>query len=223
MILLTYAATGYNPMVEKYLLPSALAFEVVRIKHQYPVSNWDTESFNVMCRHKITAIVEMINKLDDGEVFVYCDGDIELFGLTPEIILSDLGAYNICAHLDDSLKTIFCAGFLIFKCNSTTRKFCSDWLQLAIEHHADDQSWFNFLISNNPIVYSLPVEKYWNIGQVGLWYGGDSCCLENIKRLVPKTIQMFHANFTVGIDRKLELLETVRNARRDKLDTTING
>ena len=82
-------------------------------------------------------------------------------------------------------------------------------MRLTIENSTEDQQWFNMLLRHKNICRFLPSEKYWNIGQVGLRYAGDSNRLELIKSLVPTTILMFHANRSIGIQQKMELLEAV--------------
>jgi len=209
MILLTYSTTGYNPMVEKYLLPSAGAFEVVRVTPDHPVAHWDTMLFDSICGGKVTAINEMASQLADGEVFVYCDGDVGFFGLTPEIVLHDLGEADIAAHAETPSKDRFCSGFLIFRCSPTVRKFCAEWMRLTVEASTEDQQWFNTLLGGKITCHYLSPEKYWSIGQAGLRYNGHSNQLDYIKTLVPRTTVMFHANCTVGLGHKMDLLEAV--------------
>ena len=213
MILLTYATTGYSEMVEKHLLPSAANFKVVRIKRPHPVAIWNTEMFVSICVEKAVCILEMAEQLDDGEVFIYCDGDVKLFGLTPEMVLRDLGDADIAAHADRSGPPgdLICVGFFIIKCSPLIREFLFKWVSLTKERKLNDQFVFNSISHEMATLKILPREKYWNLGQAGLYYGGDRSELRLISDSAPSGIVMFHANFAIGPQDKIDLLEAIGN------------
>lgn len=213
MKLLTFYSNSHSEMYARYFLPSywenlvhhrliAKQIEQLSVNGEY-----ETPGFDLTMLKKINLIIDNIN-IKDGEPFTYADCDVQFFGDASY----DLGDNDILFQ-NDFLPNNYCAGFFIAKQNQAVLDFfvtVRDKLMQKMNGVIHDQTVINELLHNGyPIKAGmLPTDKYWTAAFAtngALWNGQDIA--------VPAGIVMHHANFTIGIQNKMALLEQVKNKR----------
>jgi hypothetical protein len=160
---------------------------------------------------KIKLIIDNID-LSDEEPLVYADCDVQFF----EDLEFEMGENDILFQNDYSINN-YCGGFFIAKQNKEVLNFFITVKEKFIQSmngKIHDQNIINDLFREgyDKIKKSmLPNEKYWTVAfstKGELWNGQ--------KIDVPSEIILHHANFTVGINNKLLLLEEVRRIKKVK-------
>lgn len=222
------ATKSHRRLVEQHFVPSIPPSLVLRELREFPqpsVSNnpyvtvdssgvFDAAGFNEAVVRKVDHIIEVIrDRLALGRLqpFVYSDVDVRFYAADiGERLAADLGEHDI-AFQDDGPGAL-CTGFMVMRaCDATLRLF-----ELArdvmIKDKGHDQDAVNKVLRDdgaNPVCsWRMLDQVYFSVGQTydtaeGRWLPG--CPI-----FVPPGIRVHHANWTVGIDNKLALLEAVR-------------
>jgi hypothetical protein len=212
MKLLTFYSDSHFEMYARYFLPSYrehLSHHQLiakRIEQLSPSGEYQAEGFDLTMLEKIDMIIENIDL--SGEPFIYSDCDVQFFGE----ISHDLNENEILFQ-NDYLLNNYCAGFFIAKQSQAVLDFFIKVRETFISKMngvIHDQTIINELLDvGYPIKADmLPASKYWTAAFAtngALWNG------QQIE--VPKEIVMHHANFTIGIENKIALLEQVKNKR----------
>jgi hypothetical protein len=129
-----------------------------------------------------------------GDHFVYSDCDIVFFD---KIKFSTIKKYDIAFQSDGNSN---CAGFFICKSNEKTLNFWKT-IKKNISKYNDDQLALHHFI--DMIKYKkLNIQSFFNIGHLNGFKRWDG----EIDFVFPEDIKMFHANWTVGVQRKINLL-----------------
>ncbi len=125
-----------------------------------------------------------------------------------------MGKYDIVFQMDSD--DIYCAGFFI--CNQSYKvlnffKLVRDELGRRFNGVIHDQIIINDLIRNNQHgieVGKLDKNEFWTIANSigGVWNG-------TAEFNVPSNLIVHHANWTIGIDNKLKLLNLTRQKYND--------
>ena len=165
---------------------------------------------------------------DKDEVFVYSDCDIQFFGLTPKMLLAELGGYDIAFQRDD-YRGLACSGFFVARSSSQLAQVWKAVIQ-QISHQGRDQIALNKLLHETPALrWRLLSTRFFGAGcglpllpiyqrivrlkfrsRAPLWVPG-------MPLAVPNEIVMHHANWTVGITNKICQLEYVKSKRLGEL------
>ncbi len=172
---------------------------------------------------KLKFILASWEEFADGEVFVFADADVQFFGDIFGDIRANFSTETDIAFQDDVCR--FCAGFMVIRKNGRTRALLERAALLAPKHPEYDQGALNDLIRTENLVSVslLPRNKYFTVAAtIGckVWEG------ERFE--VPQEILMHHANWVIGVDRKLQLMDYVqsvvaRQARERKSGATGEG
>ena len=89
-------------------------------------------------------------------------------------------------------------GFFVVKVNDKTKQVIRETIAGMVDNTRNYQEVFNVVAKGLKTAF-FDVNDVWNYGVVGdLWNGQDFD--------LPKDIKAFHANYTVGIDNKVKLL-----------------
>jgi hypothetical protein len=168
---------------------------------------FESDGWDRTMKKKIEYILYSLEQTNDGDIFIHSDIDIQFFSNIKEDLLSYLSIkeVDILFQRDDFRKNSeICMGFFVCKSNERTKSFFK-YVYDNLNNYKNDQIAVNNLIHSFPIKYDLLPEKYYTVGlRNGLWNGQ-----ENI--IVPEDILLHHANFTIGIQNKLNLLKLVKN------------
>lgn len=156
--------------------------------------------WNRMCYDKVI-VFKQACLVNYGGMFVFSDVDVQFFGPIKNDLITELGDYDIACQ--DDCGGSYCSGFFICKCNDSTIAMFDEILR---GYHKEDQHMLNLVIRSMGIKAKfLDKNKYFTVGHETMspWIGQDFN--------IPDRILVHHANWTVGTDRKVELLETVRS------------
>lgn len=196
---------SHEQMVTDYLRPSVENhFEFHSEKHNQEcrLAEYNTEGWCSTIRHKTQMFLDALKT--ETEPFVMSDADVVCRGFTPEDVLSDLGDYELGATDDGDGN--FCAGFMLVKpCQRLVRM--AKWTLQVVKY--GEQPMMNRIAKGLKIrVKLLPEQRYASLFTIfrTLWDGEDLKCFERL----PSTLKVFHANWTVGVARKLKALSIVK-------------
>lgn len=173
-----------------------------------PTGEYESEGFDLMMLEKVNLILENIDLLDDNP-FLYTDCDVQFFGN----LEFEIDNYDILFQ-NDFTSNNHCAGFFIAKQNQKVFDFFYEVkkrLMNSIGSKTHDQTIINNLFEEGYDKISknmLPYKKYWTVAfstNGAIWSGQEI--------LVPDEIIAHHANFTIGINNKLELLKRVKEIK----------
>lgn len=216
--LVTFYSDSHSDLYFKYFLPSveihASEFKLCtkKIEQISPTGVWASKNFNIVMLEKIRWIIDNIDASEDQNFLVYADCDVQFFN---RIDTEDLLDFDI-KFQKDYYEDNVCAGFFICRQNEKVKSFFRDvefelHKQISGGSNIDDQEVINrFLRKNSDYKPEfrfglLPPDKYWTVAnstQGNIWTGQSFFC--------PDNIVMHHANFTIGLDNKMKLLDSVR-------------
>lgn len=216
MKILTIYSDSHKELYQKYFLPSFNLYlnkhELIPIKvEQKGTGEYEAPGFDKTMMDKINSIIDNLDVKDD-RLLCYADCDVQFFG---DINVNELmGKYDIVFQMDSD--DIYCAGFFI--CNQSYKvlnffKLVRDELGRRFNGVIHDQIIINDLIRNNQHgieVGKLDKNEFWTIANSigGVWNG-------TAEFNVPSNLIVHHANWTIGIDNKLKLLNLIRQKYND--------
>jgi MoaA/NifB/PqqE/SkfB family radical SAM enzyme len=205
MKLISVCSPSHEVLRDEWLLPTLKDdYEVcihpcdVRGEGRYLEEDW-TRAILFKCGVIIEAIQD-----NWGDVFVYSDVDVTFFGPTKAAILTRLADKDIVCQLDDPFGNL-CTGFFGIRANDATLGL---WREVheAVQRERRDQLAFNRLVRERGTVRAgyLPASFF------GPGTFGARVVRRDERFYVPANAVMFHANFAIGLDRKMRLLARTR-------------
>ena len=209
MRIFTIASPSHRGLLKDYFIPSVkkvgeYELTVMEIP-QYGDSSFGSQGFNRACLDKLY-LLERLAKLPD-EYVLYADCDIVFLQLTEVDLRFRIGAKDALFQSDAGM---LCAGFIFMR----PSKRLSDFFRHCILDYRHGMENDQDVINRNRRMMNfglLPAE-YYNIAFANhgkVHNTGDIA-------VIPAGIRMFHANWTVGIDNKIELLKlALRNNDTD--------
>jgi hypothetical protein len=188
-----------------------------KIDQLSPSGDWASTGFDKTMMEKVKWIIQNID-LNDNGYLVFADCDVQFFG----DLEFDLSSHDILFQ-HDYYENNYCAGFFICKQNKKVLDFFNlvyDVFNSNMNGKIDDQAIVNNLLNNKSLNLdlafgTLPHDKYWTIAfstSGVVWDGQDVNC--------PDTIIVHHANFTIGTDNKIKLMNEVKKIISDKKTIT---
>jgi hypothetical protein len=208
MRLLTYYTPSHADMCRRFVLSRAWAFSEVRaIEYQQtcPTGAFKQPGWNRCMDDKLDALLRLPV---DGEPTLYVDSDVILWPGACQWAENHIRgmSFDEIAYSDDVVQ--WCAGVMLFRPTTKTRRWWELVADMSRLLNQPDQDVIHALRMNAkslPVPMSvLPSDKVANwatIGNTSVWQG------EAIA--VPKTCYIWHANWCVGVEAKLQMLEQV--------------
>jgi hypothetical protein len=151
-------------------------------------------------------ILKQAVKENDGKVFIFSDVDIQFFRPFLDTLLEKIKGKDFVAQEDNGgLNT----GFFICRGNDTMYKMFS-FLRNNLHINSCEQSVLNMY--RNSINYDfLPKSEFYTVGNYFTNKNGTNEWDGESKFEIPvDTIKMHHANYVVGRERKLKLMDIVK-------------
>jgi len=165
-------------------------------------------------------IETLLKFLNEYETVVYFDSDIVIFGDVIKSMASHLDHYDLAFQKD---RDCVCAGMFICKRNDAVMNFFNTVLNRLIcdknqyVFSAADQTIINEMLkadSSEIKVGMLNENQFTTFGNINvdkqLWEEGDVFTLN-------EEVLAFHANFTIGINNKIKLMEYVKSLKEEIL------
>jgi hypothetical protein len=207
----SFYTPSHSVLFENYFLPTAQnEYDVVSHQFErqictsgeYQSTGWRETQYN-----KVLFWIQAIEE-NMGDIIVCSDVDVQFLGATKKYIQETMGANDLLFQVNDELGYI-CSGFFACRCTFKTKNFFEIVAKKlkAIMHIEGGGEQY--------VIHSIFKER-WH----GLKYGKFKselfwCPLESYESLnnlkIPETIRFHHANWTTGIDSKIEQLEFVKN------------
>lgn len=209
--LLTFLSDSHRQLYDLFFYPSYIQhlskdFELIveYIDQLCPNGNFGDNGFDITMLKKI----ELINKhidINSLDLLLFADIDVQFF---KPINFSILQSNNDIWFQKDYFNNYVCAGLFISKQNINTLTFFNlvyNQLKLKMNGKIDDQYIINEIKAS--INYKLlPSDEYWTVANStnGIVWKPE------MGFEVPKNIIAHHANWTIGVDHKIQLMNLVK-------------
>ena len=208
MIYLTQTSADFEPLTLQMMASSQhKQWTLLESNEQ---GDFGQPAFNRLTCQRAKA-VKML--LDQGNDVFVCDGDVIWLKPLSEMVIEPEA--DIKAQVDPD--SGFCCGFMFLRNTEATKLLVNLWLQvMQDESVTNDQIYFNHALKNLHKVADvnlnmLAFDDVWSYGRIcaadeqplNVWTGQEFDA--------PKDMLAFHANYTIGIEYKTELLEYICN------------
>lgn len=202
MKLVTLYSPSHRALFERHLLPSVpdgFWLEAHEIPQECATGVYKSEGFWMCVRRKLALILET-NAW--GEPFAYTDADVRFYGLTPEKLIADLGTCDVAFQCDHWKGQVACMGFMVVRPSERVTKWATLTMALC-EKHNDDQAAAAEAMSQSHLMWKLLPREYWTHGaDETQWFPG--------RLTPPEGIVMHHGNWVMGVERKMALMDEVK-------------
>jgi len=153
-------------------------------------------------KDRLRFILDYLYKGDNDEIMMFCDVDIQFFDSPQKYAEKALAECDIAFQNDYYGHA--CAGFFYMRNTEDVRDLFEEALD-TYDQHAHDQEAINHLLKTGKYRYALLPPEFFTFGSFyNHWHGEKQFP-------IPDKIVMHHANWVQGIDKKIELLEVVRD------------
>lgn len=231
MKLITFYSETHKPLYEIFVnsfsefLSEKCVLLTKKIEQKSPTGVYNSEGFDLTMVEKLDWIIENIN-ISDTQPLIYSDCDVQFFG---ELKFDLSGKDILFSHdfhesfdyswypdnkIGKSNHPNYCAGFFICNQNEVVLNFFKEVKSNLLQNlngKLHDQIVMNKLIGEG---YEIKHDKldpnyYWTsaFSTNGKIWNGQTIT-------VPNTILVHHANFTVGLQNKINLLKLVKEQIR---------
>lgn len=163
-----------------------------------------SDGWNTTMMKKVQYIIDSLYETSNDDLFIHSDIDVQFFGKIKNDleILMNKNNFDILFQNDGNQ---VCMGFFVCKSNQTTKNFFKKVYD-NLHNHKNDQYAVNYYIRNFNINWGVLPDRYFSIGvKNSLWLG------EPKTFILPENIIMHHANFTVGVENKIKLLNIIKD------------
>ena len=212
MRLVTYYTPSHQNMCERFVLGRAYGFEEVRstrCEQRCPTGSFKQQGWNECMLDKLDCLLSLPA---DGEPTLYVDSDVALMPGLREWAGSyiDLMPHDAIAYSDDVVQ--WCAGVMLFRSTAKTHAWWRLVADLTPIWNAPDQDVIHALRAQSadrkgslPVpMHVMPgdvVSNWATVGNMSVWKGDAFD--------VPASCLAWHANWTVGVAAKEEMLRRV--------------
>jgi hypothetical protein len=149
---------------------------------------------------RMVALLSYLEQLKYGDLLLNCDVDIQFFGLIKQDLINVLGDNDFAIQLNHPGGQV-CNGFFVCKKTDRVLDLLKTTISMIGSRFNCDQPALNTALKEMNYPYVLLPNRYYTTGHHdGDWNGA-----------IPKDIVMHHANWTVGIENKIKLLQFVRS------------
>ena len=180
-------------------------------KCDLPSGDFMTSEFYDVQKFKIQTVLKYLADSSCSTI-AYFDSDIVIRGNAIEAMQKAIGDHDICFQSD---RGSFCSGMFIAKNNAKIVAFFTevlnrlDYLKDSYVHTAADQTIINDMLKSKAIDLCFgflddSFTTYGNINtEVRLWEGEEF--------VLDESVVAFHANFTIGTESKMRLMDYVKS------------
>lgn len=208
MKLYTIYTESHREMYEKYFLKTLPdEFEVIsqEIPQECPTGEFYQEGWDKTCSRKVDLFLKACED-NMGGMFVFSDVDIQFFGKIKDVLIEELGDYDIACQNDTAI--YYCSGFFICRANERTLRM---FREMRKNYDREDQTTLNNhirMVKSKFLSY-----KFFTIGHLlnAPWNGQEF----DLKY----DILMHHANWVSGIGNKERIMDIVREKNDSRISS----
>jgi hypothetical protein len=206
----TYFTISHKILMENYFKPSISKIKNITVINHFdqnqisPTGSYLADKWKEATYKKIDIFIKACLE-NYNKIFIFSDVDIYFIKDNLDFLTEELGDYDIALQNDAQIKydaLWYCTGFFIARGSD---KLINLFNLMKDSDCIDDQYALNKYIYNIPdLKYKLLSEKVYTIGkQFTAWLNQDFD--------IPEYVSIFHANYTIGIENKIKLLEMVKD------------
>lgn len=169
-----------------------------------------SEGWNITTRRKFEFILDCLEMTVADEAFIFSDIDIQYYK-SPKLFCDQVLSECDIAFQNDYYGHA-CTGFFYAKNNNKVKNLLNISIE-NIDKFRDDQEVVNHLLQNQKIDinYKLLPKEFFTYG---MYYSHWDPSKKEFK--VPQNMVMHHANWVIGIDNKLDLLNAAKENYNNK-------
>lgn len=199
MKIYTYYTESHKPFFDNYFSKSVTDLEIVSFEgdQECITGSYYQEGWKQTTMKKVDVFIKACEE-NQGQVFVYSDVDIQFFGPVKEILLDELGEFDIAIQ-NDYLGGM-CSGFFVCRGNERTLKMFQS-MKDNESSYLEDQHALNMNLHH--VKFKPLSSRFWTFGMYQTQW-------KNQNFDIPEDILMHHANWTEGIQNKTVILNIVR-------------
>ena len=206
MKVFTAFEAAYLPILDTHFLPSLPAGCDPQLHElQSPAAEFGTPGFRALMIERMVWLGQALGVCVDGEVIGVADADVRWydpdFCVHGELLLMG----DDIAFADDGANRCPCAGFWLARISPALRMFMAAWessLLKADPGPLQDQAVLRAMLPSSGLKWHLLDQNVVWTTRFRYTPGMDIS--------VPENLSVHHANWTVGIDNKLEILGRVQ-------------
>lgn len=160
-----------------------------------------SSGWNITMHKKVELILRGIEE-NFNKVFIHADCDIQFFDSFTDDCLNQLQDNDVVGQ-DDAGN--ICCGFMVIRGNEKTKAIFNEVLN-SMNKYGNDQIAFNKL-RRGKIKSNVLNKRYMSIHHL------NGCKVWDPSQIIPKInkdIILHHANFVVGVENKIKILDGVR-------------
>lgn len=151
---------------------------------------------------------QIIGACEQGEIFIHSDSDVYFLGEIEKQLVDELGNFDI-AFQDDGYVGL-CMGFFICRPSENVLNLFKKVRLSLGQFNGHDQNALNSLIPDSGVSYKKLSHLFFNYGQkYGKVWGNENFDFD-------PEILLLHANWTIGIENKIRMIDYVRNKIGEK-------
>lgn len=203
----TFYTESHKELFDKHFLPSLektnkdLELIVKKFDQNCSTGDYMSSGWAETMTNKVNYILQSINDTWGG-VFIHADCDMQFFGSIKEDLLNQLQDFDMAAQNDGGE---MCCGFFICRSNEKTKQLFEDVKNQINENYNDQQA-------TNKLAKKYITHKYLDHKYYSIYRNTNKKRWEKNMQInsIPKDILVHHANWTVGINNKVELMNRVK-------------
>src|SRR5271157_3683203 len=193
---------SHKPLLDRHFLPSIPeGFDVVlrRVDQLCPTGVYMSDGWGATMRNKIQLILEGIDR--ETEPFVFSDVDVRFYNFKPSDLdenmkPNDGATPDLKCQWDAGQYSV---GFMFIRPCEATKRIFTMVAEQSMKFNSDQQAFNGFALPHMKEkinVSFLSQDRYWNISS------SISC--------PPANLAVHHGNFVVGIDLKMQLMDSIQ-------------
>jgi hypothetical protein len=191
-----------DELIKFYPFKDGVDLTIRRVSQECETGEYNTKGFETTMKRKVEYIIDALHELQEGDLMVYADADIIFLKPFKDFIVKQMEGYDLGFQSDWGN---VCMGFFACRVNSKTKDIFNKLLP-ELPNHPHDQDAINHLLRTTKFDLNIklfPSEIY-NYGFTGKHYHGE----DNV--VYPENIILLHANFAVGLNHKIKLIELAK-------------
>ncbi len=189
------------------LVESNLTPVYTEIEQKCPTGEFASEGWNDATKQKLENLIDITNS-DNDDFFVFSDVDVQFFKPVWELGKRALENHDIVFQND--YYGAQCTGFFYCRINDKTKSLFQEALKIHHSHRDDQTSIQAALKLVSGLKHALLPKEYFTYGMYfDHWHGQDQF-------FVPKNMVLHHANWVMGVENKVKLLEATRRNYEQK-------
>lgn len=239
MKLYTFYTSGNERLLREWFLPTFKDdYPVIAKKGDQGNYNgiYKNDGWFYLVNQKIDFVIKAVRE-NWNEVFIFSDPDIQFFDRISQH-LSRIYKKQDLLFQQDTPQGMFCTGFFICRGNSRTLSFWQDVKRLIGHEGKDDQDAANYLLTSQNRLAAKFIRKFLHETRLNKWYdklwklGLNNYRIKldylpsefysgravtgkpwtpGMSLSIPEKIILHHANWTFGMENKIEQLKYVRD------------